>query len=92
MHSDAAFACPVCHPHMAAFQRFLDGELWTVDEVFAAVRRLVDDISTSRCGVPPEHVILPVAIRLLLRDDLEKAVRASLNTWVNSLGPAVFGG
>jgi hypothetical protein len=77
---------------VAALQRYFDGgECLSVEEVFSAARQLVDDISRSRCGVPPECLLLPVALRLLLREDLDESVRRTLETWVNSLGPILCG-
>ena len=78
--------CPICRPHQDALQPYLDGaEDRSVGDVLAALRHAVDDIRSARCGVPPERLLLPAAIRLLLREDVDDATRSSLMRWVDSL-------
>ena len=83
MLSSSPFDCPVCRPHVAALQRYLDGiDALTLGEVLVAARRVVEEIHRSRCGVAPEC--------LLLRDDLDERTRRSLQCWVDSVGPILI--
>lgn len=80
--------CPACRPYVSVLQRYLDGnEVMSVEEVLAATRRAVDGIRRIRCNASPECLLLPVALRLLLREDLERSTRVSLQSWVDSVGP-----
>lgn len=80
-------SCPVCAPHVRALQRFLDTPLhrWTTEVVFEAVRAAVHDIRHAQCGVRPERLLLPVMLRLQLRDDLDAVTRRDVGCWVESL-------
>jgi hypothetical protein len=80
-------SCPVCAPHVRALQRFLDTPLhrWTTEEVFEAVRAAVHDIRHAQCGVRPERLLLPVMLRLLMRDDLDAVTQRNVRLWVQML-------
>jgi hypothetical protein len=80
-------SCPVCAPHVRALQRFLDEPLhrWGTEEVFEAVRAAVHDIQHAQCGVPLGRLLLPVMLRLLMRDDLDAVTQRNVRLWVQML-------
>ena len=81
-------SCPVCQPHARELQRFVDRPPceWSVSDAVARMREAVRDLRESRCGVPPDRLLLPVLRRLQLRDDLDELTRANLGTWLTSFG------
>ena len=79
--------CPVCQPHLAALQRFLDLPLahWSLTEALTTARAAVEDVQRAGCGVRPEQLLLPLMLRLQMREDLDALTRSNVGIWVSAL-------